>query len=377
MANPFRTEALEPGGAFCNREQELTRLEGYAEGGQNVLLFSPRRYGKTSLCKKLQHDLAARGFVCMYVDFFGVDSMEEVARRMGRSLAEAIHRRQPLLEKGKRFIGALKAFRIVLRPSPDGGNVDIGVEKASSSSDPRTLLDDLLMDMATFIRAGHFPCHVVFDEFQEITRLKDSGVIEGLIRSGIQGLNASFIFAGSRRGVIRAMFEDRDRAFFQSATKMELPPLPGGDAVDYLSGLFNETGKIIEPEQARAIVEFAEGHPFYIQKIAGEAYAVSEETVDAEAVGNAYKLAMESEVPLFEAILARLTPPQIRLLKAVAAHAPSEILGREFTTAAGMQPSLIGHSRKRLTEEDLIEKTDGRWRVVDPLFRCWLRKLSA
>jgi len=49
MANPFTLRVIPPGFPFCNRTVELEQLSSHAGNKANVVLFSPRRYGKTSL----------------------------------------------------------------------------------------------------------------------------------------------------------------------------------------------------------------------------------------------------------------------------------------------------------------------------------------
>ena len=48
---------------------------------------------------------------------------------------------------------------------------------------------------------------------------------------------------------------------------------------------------------------------------------------------------------------------------------------RPFYQSA-MAPSNVLYARERLREEDLIEQLpDNKWKVVDPLFAMWLRRL--
>ena len=41
------------GDNFCNRVQEINELVNDIENGTNVIIFSPRRYGKTSLINQV------------------------------------------------------------------------------------------------------------------------------------------------------------------------------------------------------------------------------------------------------------------------------------------------------------------------------------
>ena len=47
MSNPFYLQEIPVDAPFCDRGGELKELQSYAEAKANVVLFSPRRYGKT------------------------------------------------------------------------------------------------------------------------------------------------------------------------------------------------------------------------------------------------------------------------------------------------------------------------------------------
>ena len=68
--NPFILSVIPPDAPFCNRIEELEQLTSYAIDGTNVVLFSPRRFGKTSLVKRVQAKLAKQGMLVLYADFF-------------------------------------------------------------------------------------------------------------------------------------------------------------------------------------------------------------------------------------------------------------------------------------------------------------------
>lgn len=57
MPNPFTMRVIPPDAPFCNRTEELKDLSRHAVNQASVVLFSPRRYGKTSLVKKVQHEI--------------------------------------------------------------------------------------------------------------------------------------------------------------------------------------------------------------------------------------------------------------------------------------------------------------------------------
>jgi len=64
--NPFYFKVLPLNYPFCNRIKELNDLSSYAKGKANVLVYSPRRYGKTSLIKRVQNELAKEGVITIF-----------------------------------------------------------------------------------------------------------------------------------------------------------------------------------------------------------------------------------------------------------------------------------------------------------------------
>jgi uncharacterized protein len=64
--NPFILSLIPPDAPFCNRIEELEQLTSYAMDGNNVVLLSARRFGKTSLVKRVQANLARQGMLVLY-----------------------------------------------------------------------------------------------------------------------------------------------------------------------------------------------------------------------------------------------------------------------------------------------------------------------
>ena len=110
--NPFTLKEIPSGSAFCNRQKELKDLIAFASARENVLLYSPRRYGKTSLVKKVQGSLESDGAITAYCDLFGVSSIEDIAGRVARSIYAITRRDENLFQKAIRF---LTSFRPIPR----------------------------------------------------------------------------------------------------------------------------------------------------------------------------------------------------------------------------------------------------------------------
>ena len=186
MNNPFVLGVIPPEAPFCDRSKELKELISYAKSDANVVLYSPRRYGKTSLIKRVQSILANQGFIAIYVDFFGLSSTDDIAGRIAKSVYKTLYNQKTVFEKAVKMF---KAFRPVMRPSDTG--ISLSVEVIPQNVSGIELLEKTMEDLGRFITQSKVGINIVFDEFQEITELK-SPEIEGVLRKYIQEHQASY-----------------------------------------------------------------------------------------------------------------------------------------------------------------------------------------
>lgn len=370
MSNPFTLRVIPPDAPFCNRTRELEELSTHAHNKANVVLFSPRRYGKTSLVRRLQSGLERDGFFTIYADLFMVTSVNDVAERIAKSVYSVLHQRESLLEKGVRYLKTFRTFRPVFRPAGNGG-FDITVEPVSPSLSGMDLLDKVLEELGEFIRSQSAGTHVVFDEFQEITELKNPPV-EGVLRKHIQEHQASYFFVGSRRRILLDIFNQRTRPFYQSAIMYPLSPLPHDDLTSFLVNQFKRGGKKCPRSISAEISDKVLKYPYYAQALAYSIYEVSGKTVTEGDVEEGFDRLLASERYGYEGVVQGLTGPQIALLRALAADPSSKILSTEYMTRHKLSLGGIQYARKKLEELGLIEKHDNAWRIVDPVFRAWL-----
>jgi len=371
--NPFVLSVIPPDAPFCNRVEELKQLTSYAIDGTNVVLFSPRRFGKTSLVKRVQANLAKQGMLVLYADFFGVTSVDDVAGKIARSVYTFIQRNESLMKKALRI---LTTFRPVFQPAEDG-SFSISIELARPNLHGIDLLDKTLEDLGVFMeQAGPGKIHIVFDEFQEITELKEKR-IESTLRSHIQFQQSSYFFVGSRRRILLEMFNEKNRPLFQSAQLYELKRLPHDDLVGYLVAQFKKGGKPCSEKNAQNISSISRQYPYYAQKLALNVYAVSGKVVQAKNITKALEIMIDNETYFYQATLQSLAPRQIALLRALAAEPSKTILSNNYIrkhdlgSIGGVQSAI-----KKLRQMDLVEvDTDSRYRTVDPIFSIWLQRL--
>lgn len=370
MKNPFYLHEVPVDAPFCDRERELKDLSSYARAKANVVLFSPRRYGKTSLVKRIQNRLTAGGAVTIYADFFGLASVEDAAARLAKAAFGFSHGRRNLW---KATLKALASFRPVLKPDAEGG-VTLTVEPATGLKG-LSLLEETLSNLGRLARDTEKLIHVTFDEFQEIVVLKEATQVEAIARSHLQRGGLGCFFVGSRRRLLLGMFNDRQRPFFQSAINYALNPLPADDLVNFLIYQFDAGGAACSKTVTERMAAILSCHPYYTQKLAFLMFEPGL-TVTEDALEAGIAKLLSSESPVFEAIILGLAAGQRMLLRALAQQPTAQILAGTYLQRYNLgSASSIQHASRVLEEQDLIEKDPGSglWHIVDPVFALWLR----
>src|SRR5437764_1845924 len=237
---------------IIDRDDETTRLLAAAVGGHYVRLYAPRKYGKTSLLRRVLRDAEREeGMIPILVDFYGVLSVADVAIRFERAYARQL--------KGKvraRIEDILQSTGLGLSLGALGISAKLQVDPRT---DPLPALHALLDLPLRLEEGGGFRALIVLDEFQDVTKVKE---MDAVLRSHIQfqGEVASFVFAGSEPGLMRQLFEDRERPLYGPALPMRLDRLADADIAGYIIDRFRETGRNVG-EALNPLVAAAHGHP--------------------------------------------------------------------------------------------------------------------
>jgi len=87
LRNPFYIGVAEEKEDFCDRITEKEELLQYARNGQKVVLYSPRRYGKSSLVYQVQKQLSTEGFLNAYTDLFPITSERELIAKLASAVS--------------------------------------------------------------------------------------------------------------------------------------------------------------------------------------------------------------------------------------------------------------------------------------------------
>ena len=371
-SNPFNFKTLSVDVPFCNRAKEIASLVNAARSGNDVVLYAPRRYGKTSLIRRAQKELAEQGFVTVFVDLCGVASASDVARKLATSIYSVTRHDESLWMKALRFTSS---YRPVIRPTVTETNflTDLTAEAVAGKTGIE-LLESVMKGLDNFVANGDIKLNITFNEFQDIVRLTDSRAIESCMRTYIQRYKGSHFFVGSQRRMLSAMFNDEQRPFFRSALNMHLIPLPKEELVPFVLSQFSKSGKICSEKAAEIIADFAKCHPYYTQKLGHFVFEQSGVDVTDKDIQAAIGDVFADLKPYFEALIHPLPPQQRLVLRAIALEPTDKLMAKDYMRKHNLgSTAAITLAIKQLSTLDHIEENlNGVWSVVDPIFGQWM-----
>jgi hypothetical protein len=367
--NPFVYSRPVPPEDVVDRDEEVRQLLRSAVGGHYVRLYAPRKYGKTSLLKRALHDGERdEGLVPVLVDLYRVSSVADVTVRLERAYAKQLKG-----ELRKRVEAFLQRTGVGLSLGAFGISAQLQLEPMQ---DPLPALHALLELPLRLEASGGYRAYIAFDEFQDIGRIDG---LDGLLRSHIQhhGEVASYVFAGSEPGLMRLLFESKDRPLYGSAVPMRLGRLDDADIAAYVAGRFEATGRAVG-ETLNPLLRTARGHPqramLLAHRLWEEVAAGAEATLDDW--DRAHAAAMRELEAEFDAQWRGLDTSERKTLRSLLLGD-----GAPYRTAAlrrlELTKDVVRRALPRLAATaEIEEREEGGYSIVDPLFADWIGRLN-
>ena len=373
MENPFNYLQFATGDQFYDRREiRKDLLSRFLSGQSNVVLYGPRRYGKSSLVGELVGDLEKAGVPCVTLDVVKVPSIDMFVS----IYATKVYRR---LAHVKFEFKKLGTFLKSLRPKmtlDQTGAAGLSFDLSDAPIGPEALTE--VLDLPQKLLAGKDRAVVVFDEFQEVKDLLPNDGFERVMRSAIQShRNVSYIFLGSRYHILRRMFTDHNRPFYKSAVTILLDKPPVEESVRFVMDRFASAGKSIAREAAEHLVAKIENIPYYIQQLGFETFRLVDDahrkSVSSADVDAAHANLSGFNRDQYEQLMLTLSASQKKLLIALARERTNEFGDAYRRRYALGVSSTVNSAKSKLMEDGHIEISDDQYVVADPFFAQFLR----
>ena len=370
MDNPFRYGCVVSGDHFCERTKAERELRGFVKAGQNVFVQGERRMGKTSLVRKAVSGV--RGERLVYVDLYCIGSQSDLCRRIAEGVGRA--------NSSMPFLKRVMAFASRLRPSLSFDSIDgspkITVD-AFAAEEPASL--GIVMSMLENVASDGKSC-IVFDEFQDILRIKDSERVLAEMRGRIQFQeDVPYLFLGSVRHEMWRIFTDTKSPFYKSAAAYDVGEIDVDDFSGFIVSRFEKGRRRISRDMARLTIATASGVSGDVQELCAALWDVTEagHVVTEADIPSALEVVFMRERKGFEKAVSMLTSTQLRVLRGLAEQPKLRVFGSEFLKRVGMtNAGAVSKALKRLEAHDLVHETAGGYRFGDSFFRQWILKTA-
>ena len=369
MENPFVYSNFVTGSSFCNKEKEQKELLEFIMASQNVLLYSHRRTGKSSLIKQVFQNIKDQKLEIgtLYIDLYGTTSEKEFITRVFQQLNALESNTNRLFSLLKKSIGKL-SFQITIDPAT---NLPV-ISPSFMPEDESLVLKNLMTLIEKFSTKQKIV--IAFDEFQEVAKYADADSFEKQLRSHVQQhSNICYIFSGNQQHLLTAMFRLQKRAFYQQAASFSLKDIETEHYIPWMEKLFKKGNLKIEKSHLKKIVERFENHPMYIQLFCFFLWKGLQENLwDEETIEKIERSMIEQKHLEYQMLWDNLSINQKKTLKLILIQKGENLFSAKALMIGNIKTaSIVTRCLKSLSEKEIIVK-NGKYFIQDIFLKKWL-----
>jgi hypothetical protein len=374
IPNPFRFGALARDESFTDRDDEIAELLSDARNGQDVVIFAPRRFGKTSLVDRVAQRLVADRVLVGQINLMRTPTKERLAEKLAATVYEDIA--GPLTRARDFAARIFRGLRITptMTLDPETGALTFGFGAGHLPEDVDATLERLFELVAQVAAERERAALLILDEFQEVIELDPQ--LPKLLRSVLQEQpEVAHFYLGSKRHMMERIFNDENEPFWRSAKQLELGPIPPGPFGDFIERRFADTGRRIDPTVVAQILTITGGHPYATQELC---YFLWEETptrraATAERLDAAIERVLRSEHTHFSLLWDRASANQKLVLQALARE-PGHPFAEDYRRRHALRAvSSTQKAVEALARDELVGRDRGRAWIAEPFLAEWIR----
>lgn len=372
MKSPFQYGTLVDKENFVNRVEERKQLKELLGSGINVMLISPRRWGKSSLVKVAMDELVQenKGIRVCYIDAFSIKTEAEFYQTFAKEvIATSASTLEKRLEDIKHFLKGISPSITLKSDSTDSMSFDLKFDLAD-----RDIMEVLELPEKIAVAKG-LRIVVCIDEFQQLAQLSGYKDMEGKMRSVWQKQHSvSYCFYGSKRHMMLDIFNNSSNPFYRFGQVLFLQKIKKEEWIPFIVTSFRKTGKSISEEQADKLCEIVKCHSWYLQQLCYFVWSGTSDTVTDDTIEVRTQQLIDTNMPMFMNDTENLTAAQTNMLRAVADgeyRFNSQPVVRKYELGSAQT---ITRNKRMLSEKDFIEKEGNRYVFSDPIFELWFKR---
>jgi len=369
MNAPFQYGTLATEEHFVDRVEDRAQLKNFLSSHINVMLVSPRRWGKSSLVKKAMDELQAEDKnvrVC-FIDAFSIGSEAEFYRTFASQvIACASTKLERRIQDAKRFLTGVVPQLVIKDDVTNFMAFDV---KFTPQEQDKM---DILRLPETIAVAKKIQLIVCIDEFQQLASLPEYKNMEGKMRSAWQQQqHVTYCLYGSKRHMMMDIFNNANSPFYRFGQMVFLGKIAKTEWMSFIIDSFSKSGKSISSEYAERICDTVECHSWYLQQLCYFIWNATSEEVDAQSFDYGLQQLINTNSPMFQSDTESLASSQIEMLRAIKDDV-QRLSSVEAKKAYSLgNPNTVSKNKKALINKDVIELRKGKLQFVDPVYKIW------
>jgi len=375
LKNPFKFDVEVAGEFFCGREADIEELSDYIYNTTNIIMFSKRRIGKSSLIKEVFENHLEENVLKAHIDIYSVSNTRELFLKLQEGVKKSLSYELTTIEKASMVISDIQKYfknskiSMVLSSSPE-------LKIESGDKNYYVAIENLFSDYFDYLRAKDLTCVFAIDEFQKIVSLSDSEKIEELLRTIVnkRGELGSFIFTGSKRNILLAMFSDVARAFFKLGSEMPLDSVKLDTFYDWAQERFHRKNIFLDRTAFNHLYEAADGETRFIQQVCHDLFRKGKETdvIDEQVMIKEIALLINKKSYITQ-LFNKYSTPQQNALKVIVACSGSEVYNKDTLEEYSLSKQSLQAAIKALLKENTIFEENNKYVFEDVEFKLWIK----
>ena len=372
MNAPFQYGTLATKENFVDRVEDRNQLKSFLSSHINVMLISPRRWGKSSLVKVAMEELQDEQkdvHVC-FIDAFSIGSEAEFYRTFAsKVIACASTKLERRIQDAKKFLTGVVP-QVVIKDDVTNFMV-FDVKFIPQEQDKM----DILRLPEILAVAKNIRMIVCIDEFQQLANLPEYKNMEGKMRSAWQQQeHVTYCLYSSKRHMMMDIFNNAHSPFYRFGQMLFLNKIPKAEWIPFIIGAFEKTGKSISEAFANQVCDTVECHSWYLQQLCFFIWGATTDKVTEQIYQYGLQQLINTNSPMFLSDTEALAASQIAMLRAINDGA-QQLSSNEIKSAYGLgNPNTISKNKRILKDKDIIEERMGQLAFVDPVYRLWFSK---
>ncbi len=373
LENPFIYGKVVTGEYFINRETERAEIALELEQHTNIILYSPRRYGKTSLIHQVFIDLKKKykNFTGLIIDFYTITSREKFLMRLADEYGKksGLTLEKLILHFKKILSGIIPVIRVDAMGNP---RLDIQFTPGQTE-----LIFEQIVNLPQELAKQGKLVAVFFDEFQEINTFNGKDFQKAL-RAVIQHhREVSYIFSGSKHHLFETLFERPENPLYRIGRRMGLGKISIEQYVPFLLRHLKRVNPQFRKEHSAELYHMADGIPYYVQMLAHEVFnlsLLSPKRSPEELIQLAVQKILENKQEEFGYIFENLNRSERLTLEMIIRFGGTNLFKKDVQQWFFIAQSTLKKALVTLQQKGIIERRQDRYSFQDIFFERWLKQ---